>query len=79
MVAQPCLSSPKDEVKKLQFGVINSGSCCCQEPEHLFLDLPPQQPKLLICSSGTGWCVIFVCGGSVVSALALVNFCQWDP
>lgn len=82
-VAQPCLSSPKDEVKRLQFGVINSGSCCCQEPECLFLDLQSQWPKLLICSSGTGWCVDFVCGGCVFSALVLshhmmVNFCQWD-
>lgn len=45
--------------------------------------LRSQQPKFLICSSGTGWCVVFVCGGNVFSALVLsqhtmVNFCQWD-
>lgn len=30
MITQPCSPSPKGEVKKLQFGVISSGSCCCQ-------------------------------------------------
>lgn len=51
------------------------------EPEYLFLDLRSQQPKLLICSSGAGWRLACVCGGSLFSALVpshhtMVNFHQ---
>lgn len=54
-----------------------------EEPEYLSLDLWSQQLKLVICSSGTAWCVACVCGGSVFPALVpshhmMVNFCQWE-
>lgn len=72
MIAQPCSASPKDEVKKLQFGVISSGSCCCPwgrgTTVHFSGPLISTTWTFNL-FSGAGWCVARVCGGSDFSAL----------